>query len=123
MSSQTDPFRRTPCFVFRFRLQNFPATRRRKYSRFSVHSLRKREFIMNPANNAAEERISPRLPTNRMKKSWSTDSLSSQSGPRSCVCAPTQHVGSFRCRIHRHVPTNLLPDHVKPPAATELEDG
>lgn len=44
-----------------------------------------------------------------MVKSWSNDSLSSyagagrRAGAHSCVCAPTTHPGSFRCKHHRHV--------------------
>ncbi|KAK1319992.1 hypothetical protein QJS10_CPB04g00575 [Acorus calamus] len=38
-----------------------------------------------------------------MRRSWSTDSFLSQSGGgRNCVCSPTKHAGSFRCRLHRH---------------------
>ncbi|XP_010554997.1 PREDICTED: uncharacterized protein LOC104824599 [Tarenaya hassleriana] len=41
-----------------------------------------------------------------MRKSWSTDSLalmsnSSRLGKAPCICAPTKHEGSFRCRLHR----------------------
>ncbi|XP_073109288.1 uncharacterized protein [Elaeis guineensis] len=43
---------------------------------------------------------------NSMKKSWSTDSLASLSGSKLCLCAPTKHAGSFRCKYHRH-PSNL----------------
>nr|DAD43189.1 TPA_asm: hypothetical protein HUJ06_001419 [Nelumbo nucifera] len=38
---------------------------------------------------------------NSMKRSWSTDSLSCNPAAKSCVCSPTKHVGSFRCRLHR----------------------
>lgn len=39
-----------------------------------------------------------------MRKSWSTDSLVSHatSFAKTCVCSPTKHQGSFRCRLHRH---------------------
>ncbi|KAF0909723.1 hypothetical protein E2562_000057 [Oryza meyeriana var. granulata] len=45
-----------------------------------------------------------------MRKSWSNDSLSSYGGggggraggAQACVCAPTTHPGSFRCKHHRH---------------------
>nr|CAD1833149.1 unnamed protein product [Ananas comosus var. bracteatus] len=51
----------------------------------------------------------PELKLSSMRKSWSTDSLSTLSGgTRTCVCAPTTHVGSFRCRHHRQ-PSNLGP--------------
>ncbi|CAH8362037.1 unnamed protein product [Eruca vesicaria subsp. sativa] len=40
-----------------------------------------------------------------MRKSWSTDSLgllgSSNPLGKTCICAPTKHEGSFRCRLHR----------------------
>ncbi|KAM3313590.1 hypothetical protein ACQJBY_032878 [Aegilops geniculata] len=50
-----------------------------------------------------------------MKNSWSNDSLFSLSyagaGGRavvhSCVCAPTTHPGSFRCKHHRQNATQL----------------
>lgn len=48
-------------------------------------------------------RASPRL--RGMRKSWSNDSLSGYGGGggrASCVCAPTTHPGSFRCKHHRH---------------------
>jgi len=47
-------------------------------------------------------RASPRLPG--MRKTWSNDSLSGYGGGGrgSCVCAPTTHPGSFRCKHHRH---------------------
>ncbi|KAI0520072.1 hypothetical protein KFK09_007537 [Dendrobium nobile] len=45
------------------------------------------------------------LEEERMKKSRSTDSLSSFTGSKSCVCSPTTHPGSFRCRYHRQ-PSN-----------------
>eukprot|EP01018_Ginkgo_biloba_P038042 Gb_31432 [translate_table: standard] len=38
--------------------------------------------------------------TNSMRRSWSADSLTSN-GVKTCVCAPTTHAGSFRCRLHR----------------------
>jgi hypothetical protein len=47
-------------------------------------------------------------PMEGVRKSWSSDSLFSlvRSGNRtvvhSCVCAPTTHPGSFRCKHHRH---------------------
>ncbi|KAL5218978.1 hypothetical protein ABZP36_019662 [Zizania latifolia] len=47
-----------------------------------------------------------------IRKSWSNDSLSSyggrggggraSGGAQSCVCSPTTHPGSFRCKHHRH---------------------
>lgn len=43
------------------------------------------------------------LKLSSMKKSWSTDSLNSlMGGSKTCVCAPTSHPGSFKCRYHRH---------------------
>ncbi|KAL0923201.1 hypothetical protein M5K25_007246 [Dendrobium thyrsiflorum] len=45
------------------------------------------------------------LEDERMKKSKSMDSLSSFTGSKSCVCSPTTHPGSFRCRYHRQ-PSN-----------------
>ncbi|CAN7013957.1 hypothetical protein F2Q70_00026702 [Brassica cretica] len=62
-----------------------------------------------------------------MRKSWSTDSLgllgNSNTLGKTCICAPTKHEGSFRCRLHRtsatsqgaiattqlHLPKPLLP--------------
>ncbi|KFK34891.1 hypothetical protein AALP_AA5G206900 [Arabis alpina] len=46
-----------------------------------------------------------------MRKSWSTNSLgllnnSNRSGKKTCVCAPTKHEGSFRCRLHRSSTTS-----------------
>ncbi|PKA65625.1 hypothetical protein AXF42_Ash020555 [Apostasia shenzhenica] len=35
------------------------------------------------------------------KKSRSSESLPSFAGGKSCVCSPTKHPGSFRCRHHR----------------------
>ncbi|WVZ56770.1 hypothetical protein U9M48_007255 [Paspalum notatum var. saurae] len=51
-----------------------------------------------------------------MRKSWSNDSLAggygghgayAAGGRASCVCAPTTHPGSFRCKHHRHASNNL----------------
>ncbi|OEL21192.1 hypothetical protein BAE44_0017787 [Dichanthelium oligosanthes] len=44
-----------------------------------------------------------------MRKSWSNDSLAGYGGGgrASCVCAPTTHPGSFRCKHHRHAASNL----------------
>ncbi|AEE79528.1 hypothetical protein AtNW77_Chr3g0212691 [Arabidopsis thaliana] len=46
-----------------------------------------------------------------MRKSWSTDSLgllsqSNRLGKTVCICAPTKHEGSFRCRLHRSSATS-----------------
>lgn len=41
---------------------------------------------------------------NSMKRSFSTDSFSSS---KSCICSPTKHEGSFRCRLHRFPPSQL----------------
>ncbi|GKV28942.1 hypothetical protein SLEP1_g37926 [Rubroshorea leprosula] len=39
-----------------------------------------------------------------MRKSRSTDSLGTNSSiGKSCVCSPTKHQGSFRCRLHRTI--------------------
>ncbi|GJN08013.1 hypothetical protein PR202_ga25897 [Eleusine coracana subsp. coracana] len=47
-----------------------------------------------------------RLQLQGMRKSWSNDSLASSYGARAtCVCAPTTHPGSFRCKHHRHIHT------------------
>ncbi|KAL6645673.1 hypothetical protein ACP70R_017281 [Stipagrostis hirtigluma subsp. patula] len=50
-----------------------------------------------------------------MRKSWSNDSLAGYAayggGGRaraSCVCAPTTHPGSFRCKHHRHAQASNL---------------
>jgi hypothetical protein len=49
----------------------------------------------------------PRVQGLSVKKSWSNDSLFSLVGSgnrvvvHSCVCAPTTHPGSFRCKHHR----------------------
>uniref|UniRef100_A0A0D3FHW1 Uncharacterized protein n=1 Tax=Oryza barthii TaxID=65489 RepID=A0A0D3FHW1_9ORYZ len=50
-----------------------------------------------------------------IRKSWSNDSLSSYGGggraggggAQACVCAPTTHPGSFRCKHHRQNASNL----------------
>ncbi|KAG2552316.1 uncharacterized protein LOC120652539 [Panicum virgatum] len=42
-----------------------------------------------------------------MRQSWSNDSLAGYGGRASCVCAPTTHPGSFRCKHHRHHASNL----------------
>ncbi|OEL32289.1 hypothetical protein BAE44_0006692 [Dichanthelium oligosanthes] len=44
-----------------------------------------------------------------MRKSWSHDSLAGYGGGgrASCVCAPTTHPGSFRCKHHRYAASNL----------------
>ncbi|CAN6481234.1 unnamed protein product [Victoria cruziana] len=47
-----------------------------------------------------------------MRRSSSTDSFSSISGSRACICSPTGHAGSFRCRLHR------APSAQPPPAPT-----
>lgn len=44
-----------------------------------------------------------------MRKSWSNDSLGSSYGGRAtCVCAPTTHPGSFRCKHHRQAHASNL---------------
>ncbi|GLJ51543.1 hypothetical protein SUGI_1095550 [Cryptomeria japonica] len=37
-----------------------------------------------------------------IRRSPSVDSLTSIVGVKTCVCAPTTHAGSFRCRLHRN---------------------
>ncbi|KAJ0979088.1 hypothetical protein J5N97_014562 [Dioscorea zingiberensis] len=62
------------------------------------------------------EYVQKTRPLTSIKKSWSTDSLSSLSGGRgACVCAPTKHEGSFRCRHHRNPPGQS--QHIAPPSA------
>eukprot|EP00252_Welwitschia_mirabilis_P021835 TRINITY_DN5719_c0_g1_i2.p3 TRINITY_DN5719_c0_g1~~TRINITY_DN5719_c0_g1_i2.p3 ORF type:complete len:100 (+),score=6.41 TRINITY_DN5719_c0_g1_i2:541-840(+) len=50
-----------------------------------------------------------------MKRSPSMESLGGV--PRTCVCAPTTHAGSFRCRLHRNssLHSNANPSHHHPP--------
>ncbi|KAH0461738.1 hypothetical protein IEQ34_009313 [Dendrobium chrysotoxum] len=41
-----------------------------------------------------------------MRRTWSSNSAGSAHGtetapPPKCVCAPTTHAGSFKCRLHR----------------------
>ena len=49
----------------------------------------------------------PRVQGLGVRNSWSNDSLFSLAGSgsrgavHSCVCAPTTHPGSFRCKLHR----------------------
>lgn len=59
-----------------------------------------------------------------MKKSWSTDSISSLSGSKgSCVCAPTKHEGSFRCRHRRHHSAqNMAPPSANPETPECIEE-
>eukprot|EP01083_Nonionella_stella_P015047 42111_1 len=57
--------------------------------------------------------------TAMLKRSWSSDSLSS-SRAKACVCAPTTHPGSFRCRLHRQTAlrrSNDAPLSPTPPAS------
>lgn len=64
-----------------------------------------------------------------MKRSPSTDSIGG-GGARTCVCSPTTHAGSFRCRLHRNsesfstahghpppLPPPQDPSHSLPPSA------
>ncbi|KAK3147384.1 hypothetical protein QOZ80_3BG0281720 [Eleusine coracana subsp. coracana] len=52
-----------------------------------------------------------------MRKSWSNDSLASSYGARAtCVCAPTTHPGSFRCKHHRRIDTAALQQQEQPSA-------
>ncbi|RWR74898.1 hypothetical protein CKAN_00325300 [Cinnamomum micranthum f. kanehirae] len=51
---------------------------------------------------------------NSMKRSFSTDSCSSSQSSKSCICSPTKHEGSFRCRLHR-----LPPNQLRVPAAKQ----
>ncbi|CAL4930737.1 unnamed protein product [Urochloa decumbens] len=44
-----------------------------------------------------------------MRQSWSNDSLAGYGGRASCVCAPTTHPGSFRCKHHRHAAAAAAP--------------
>lgn len=63
-----------------------------------------------------------------MKKSWSIDSLTSLSGgDKSCICAPTKHEGSFRCRHHRRsssisLSQAQLPAPPKLPTSQEVDE-
>ncbi|ERM99013.1 hypothetical protein AMTRI_Chr01g126900 [Amborella trichopoda] len=56
-----------------------------------------------PEESCIEKYWNSSLPAvNSMKRSPSADSLSSSiNGARTCVCSPTKHPGSFRCRYHR----------------------
>ncbi|GLJ51546.1 hypothetical protein SUGI_1095630 [Cryptomeria japonica] len=36
-----------------------------------------------------------------MTRSFSVGSLANMGAVKTCVCAPTTHAGSFRCRLHR----------------------
>ncbi|KAG0489534.1 hypothetical protein HPP92_006397 [Vanilla planifolia] len=40
----------------------------------------------------------------QLEKSRSMDSLSTLAASKTCVCSPTRHPGSFRCRYHRQPP-------------------
>ena len=40
-------------------------------------------------------------PGSSMKKSLSTNCLLSSAAGKTCICAPTKHERSFRCRLHR----------------------
>eukprot|EP01018_Ginkgo_biloba_P015972 Gb_15834 [translate_table: standard] len=55
-----------------------------------------------------------------MTRSWSADSLSRTGGIKSCVCAPTTHAGSFRCRLHRLTPAQPPILHLPPTAAPSM---
>eukprot|EP01018_Ginkgo_biloba_P003608 Gb_04477 [translate_table: standard] len=50
-----------------------------------------------------------------VKRTWSTESLGST---RTCVCAPTTHAGSFRCRLHRMSSAQTQAAPLQPPPAT-----
>ena len=63
-----------------------------------------------------------------MRKSWSNDSLFSyagaggRAGSHSCVCAPTTHPGSFRCKHHRQQASNLgTAAHAHAPSTAEAD--
>uniref|UniRef100_A0A5K0W445 Uncharacterized protein n=1 Tax=Nymphaea colorata TaxID=210225 RepID=A0A5K0W445_9MAGN len=59
-----------------------------------------------------------------MRRSSSTDSFSSISGSKICICSPTVHAGSFRCRLHRAPPGQAPPapaPHAKPTEVNVVE--
>lgn len=56
-----------------------------------------------------------------MRKSWSNDSLAGYGGRASCVCAPTTHPGSFRCKHHRHAAASNLAASAAAPDAKHHE--
>ncbi|KAJ8648552.1 hypothetical protein MRB53_001575 [Persea americana] len=68
----------------------------------------------------------PAMHLNSMKRSWSTDSFSSNPNGKACVCSPTKHAGSFRCRLHRvsfnqqHAPPAPPAPHAKPSGSLEV---
>ncbi|XP_010504558.1 PREDICTED: uncharacterized protein LOC104781550 [Camelina sativa] len=60
----------------------------------------------NPFSRVKDEEDNKNKTGLSMRKSWSTDSLgllsnSNRLGKTICICAPTKHEGSFRCRLHR----------------------
>ncbi|RCV45040.1 hypothetical protein SEVIR_9G425400v4 [Setaria viridis] len=62
-----------------------------------------------------------------MRKSWSNDSLAGYGaygggGRASCVCAPTTHPGSFRCKHHRHAASNLGAATAAPQAVAKHDE-
>ncbi|EOA25888.1 hypothetical protein CARUB_v10019268mg [Capsella rubella] len=65
----------------------------------------------NPFSRVKDEDANKNKTRLSMKKSWSTDSLgllsnSNRLGKTICICAPTKHEGSFRCRLHRSSATS-----------------
>ncbi|KAF3322609.1 hypothetical protein FCM35_KLT12598 [Carex littledalei] len=62
------------------------------------------DFVLTDSQRQMHRR--EQLKLSSMKKSWSTDSLNSLAGSRTCMCAPTSHAGSFKCRYHRN-PSNM----------------
>lgn len=68
----------------------------------------------------------PAMHLNSMKRSWSTDSFSINPSGKACVCSPTKHAGSFRCRLHRvsfnqqHAPPAPPAPHAKPSGSLEV---
>ncbi|MQL88805.1 hypothetical protein Taro_021373 [Colocasia esculenta] len=64
-------------------------------------------YVIKTMSSNVDRNSHAQLRAAAMKKSWSTDSLFSLSGARTCVCAPTTHAGSFRCRFHRQPPPPL----------------
>ncbi|GMH25473.1 hypothetical protein Nepgr_027316 [Nepenthes gracilis] len=65
-----------------------PPSRKKSFLKLIMKHLHKDPYV------TTDSVTSPSPPPSPMKKSASTRS--------SCLCSPTTHVGSFRCRLHRN---------------------
>ncbi|CAI0453209.1 unnamed protein product [Linum tenue] len=58
------------------------------------------EAFKHRAGNHSPDTYSPDSP-NKLRRAWTANMKTATPGKLNCLCSPTTHVGSFRCRMHR----------------------